>query len=99
MRKKQQVQTTGEALEKPESQIRVMWDTLKKNKAAVAGLVVIVFFLFLAVMGDWLAPYDPEFLTWGTHLWHPARITISVQISLDVISFHVCFQVLRFPFL
>ena len=37
MRKKQQVQTTGEALEKPESQIRVMWDTLKKNKAAVAG--------------------------------------------------------------
>ena len=46
MRKKQQVQTTGEALEKPESQIRVMWDTLKKNKAAVAGLVVILFFLF-----------------------------------------------------
>lgn len=43
MRKKQQVQTTGEALEKPESQIRVMWDTLKKNKAAVAGLVVILY--------------------------------------------------------
>ena len=43
MRKKQQVQTTGEALEKPESQIRVMWDTLKKNKAAVAGLVRLMF--------------------------------------------------------
>lgn len=46
MRKKQQVQTTGETLEKPESQIRVMWDTLKKNKAAVAGLIVIVFLYF-----------------------------------------------------
>ena len=73
MRKKQQVQTTGEALEKPESQIRVMWDTLKKNKAAVAGLVVIVFFLFLAVMGDWLAPYDPEYSDMGHTFVAPCK--------------------------
>ena len=73
MRKKQQVQTTGEALEKPESQIRVMWDTLKKNKAAVAGLVVILFFLFLAVMGDWLAPYDPEYSDMGHTFVAPCR--------------------------
>lgn len=63
LKKKKNVpaQTAGEMIEKPESQLSVMWDTLKKNKAAVAGLVVIVFFLFLAVFGDLLAPWDPEY--------------------------------------
>lgn len=63
LKKKKNVpaQTAGEMIEKPESQLSVMWGTLKKNKAAVAGLVVIVFFLFLAVFGDLLAPWDPEY--------------------------------------
>ena len=51
----------GEVIEKPESQIRMMWDTLKKNKAALGGLVVIVLLVFLAIFGDLLAPYDPEY--------------------------------------
>lgn len=63
LKKKKNVpaQTAGDMIEKPESQLSVMWGTLKKNRAAVAGLVVIVFFLFLAVFGDLLAPWDPEY--------------------------------------
>lgn len=48
-------------IEKPESQIRVMWDTLKKNKAAVAGLIVIGILVLVAIFGSLLAPYDPEY--------------------------------------
>ena len=61
--KKKNVQGEGgaEQIERPESQLRVMWDTLKKNRAAVAGLVVIIILLFLAAFGDLLAPWDPEY--------------------------------------
>ena len=52
---------TSVVVEKPESRLKVMWDTLKLNKAAVAGMVVIIIFLFLAVFGDLLAPWDPEY--------------------------------------
>ena len=60
-RTKASVDGNGVVIEKPESRLKVMWDTLKLNKAAVAGLVVIVIFLFLAVFGDLLAPWDPEY--------------------------------------
>lgn len=57
------VQATNDTgkIEKPESQIKVMWDTLKKNKAAVAGLVIIILLFLIAVFGRFLMPYDPEF--------------------------------------
>lgn len=62
LKKKKNLQAEDtQLIERPESQLAVMWDTLKKNKAAVAGLVVIIFFLFLAVFGDLLAPWDPEY--------------------------------------
>lgn len=56
------VQAANESvkIEKPESQIKVMWDTLKKNKAAVAGLVIIIFLFLIAVFGRFLMPFDPE---------------------------------------
>lgn len=46
-------------VEKPESQIKIMWETLIKNKAAVFGLVIIVLLVFLAIFGELIAPYDP----------------------------------------
>ena len=60
-KKNVQGETDAELIERPESQLRVMWDTLKKNRAAVAGLVVIIILLFLAAFGDLLAPWDPEY--------------------------------------
>ncbi|CAB1256420.1 oligopeptide ABC transporter (permease) [Ruminococcaceae bacterium BL-6] len=50
----------AEYIEKPESQIRVMWESLSADKAALAGLIVIVFLALVAIFGRWLMPYDPN---------------------------------------
>ena len=47
-------------LEKPESQLREMWDSLRENKAAVLGLGIIVFLILVAVLGPLIMPYDPN---------------------------------------
>ena len=46
--------------EKPESRFRSMWDTLKKNKAALFGLFVIIALIIIAVIGPFITPYDPN---------------------------------------
>jgi peptide/nickel transport system permease protein len=53
--------------EKPESQLRVMWDTLKQNRTAVAGLFIICFLTLIALsvwitelLGIQILPYDPN---------------------------------------
>jgi peptide/nickel transport system permease protein len=87
-------------IEKPESQLKVMWDTLKKNKAAVAGLVIIILLFFIAVFGSFLVPYDPEysnmsaaFVKPGAKYWFGtdqlgrdifSRVIIGTKISLFV---------------
>ena len=65
-KKKRTEIVAGEVIEKPESQLKVMWDTLKKNKAALAGLVVIILLLFLAIFGD--LPMIQNIPTWLTPL-------------------------------
>jgi peptide/nickel transport system permease protein len=50
----------AEYIEKPESQFRVMWESLSADKAALAGLIVIVFLALVAIFGRWLMPYDPN---------------------------------------
>lgn len=51
-------------IEKPESMLKAMWDVIKKNKAAVAGFVVILVLLLISLI-TWLfpgiLPYDPEY--------------------------------------
>lgn len=47
-------------LEKPESQLLEMWYSLRANKAAILGLTIIVFLIFVAVFGKFLMPYDPN---------------------------------------
>ncbi|HEY5388456.1 MAG TPA: glutathione ABC transporter permease GsiD, partial [Thermoleophilia bacterium] len=37
---------------------RVYWRRLKKRPAALVGTIVFCVFLFLAVFGTWVAPYD-----------------------------------------
>ncbi|MGE4274011.1 MAG: nickel transporter permease [Desulfitobacterium sp.] len=58
----------AEYVEKPESQLKEMWDTLKQNKAAVVGLCIITI-LFLIALVVWVSellgiqvlPYDPNY--------------------------------------
>lgn len=58
----------AEYVEKPESQLKVMWETLKQNRAAVVGLVVIVFLALMSLViwlselvGFQILPYDPNY--------------------------------------
>ena len=58
----------GNYPEKPESQIGVMWETLKQNKAAVAGLFIICLLVLIALtvwitemLGIQILPYDPNY--------------------------------------
>jgi len=37
---------------------RIYWRRLRKRPAALVGTIVFCFFLFLAVFGPWIAPYD-----------------------------------------
>ena len=55
-------------IEKPESQLRVMWETLRQNKAAVVGLFTIIILLLIALtvwitqlLGLQILPYDPNY--------------------------------------
>jgi ABC-type dipeptide/oligopeptide/nickel transport system permease subunit len=49
------------AVEKPESQLKQMWYALIENKAAVAGMIIILFLVFLAVFAQFIMPYDPNY--------------------------------------
>lgn len=58
----------AEYVEKPESQLKVMWETLKQNRAAVVGLVVIVGLALMSLViwlselvGFQILPYDPNY--------------------------------------
>ena len=43
-----------------ESTLKQVWGSLTQNKGAMAGLVIIVILAIIAVIGDAIAPYDPE---------------------------------------
>jgi ABC-type antimicrobial peptide transport system permease subunit len=61
-------QQAAEYVEKPESQIKVMWETLRQNKAAVVGLFIIGCLVLVALtvwlselFGKQILPYDPNY--------------------------------------
>jgi ABC-type dipeptide/oligopeptide/nickel transport system permease subunit len=45
---------------KEESKLGNAWYMLKKNKAALVGLIIITILLFIAVFGPLIMPYDPN---------------------------------------
>jgi peptide/nickel transport system permease protein len=51
----------AEVLEKPESQLKLMWESLISNKGSVVGLVIILILAFVAIFGKLLMPYDPNY--------------------------------------
>ena len=52
-------QAAVEPMGAPPSPLRETWDYFKKNRGALAGLIVIAIILFLAITAQWIAPYDP----------------------------------------
>jgi peptide/nickel transport system permease protein len=64
----EKVLQAAEYVEKPESQLKVMWETLRQNKAAVAGLIIIGCLAAIALtvwiselMGKQILPFDPNY--------------------------------------
>ena len=58
----------AEYVEKPESQLKLMWETLRQNKAAVVGLVIIGLLAIIALtvwlselMAKQILPFDPNY--------------------------------------
>ncbi|MCW5631413.1 MAG: ABC transporter permease [Rhodoferax sp.] len=45
---------------------RRAWRKLARNRIAMAGLAVVVFFVVLAVFAPWIAPHDPLAAGWST---------------------------------
>lgn len=94
---KHSVQVTEDSvvLEKPESQIKAMWETLLQNKAAVVGLVVICFLVAIAlvdfagsIFGFSITPHDPvngdmtkAFIKPGAEYWFGTD-----QLGRDIFS-------------
>lgn len=79
---------SAEALEKPESQLKEMWFALVSNKGAVAGLVIILFLVFVSVFGHWLMPYDPNYSDMSASFVAPcaAHLFGTDQLGRDVFS-------------
>ncbi len=87
-------------LEKPESQLKEMWETLRQNNAAVVGLGIILFLVIIAILAPLIMPYDPNlsdmsksFLKPGADHWFGtdqlgrdilSRIISGARISLTV---------------
>lgn len=61
----------AEVLEKPESLMREMWASLIQNKGAMAGLVIIIILILVAVFGKLLMPYDPNYSDMTQSFIHP----------------------------
>jgi ABC-type dipeptide/oligopeptide/nickel transport system permease subunit len=50
----------AEARRRGASQWAVAWRRFKRNKSGLAGLFIVVFFVFIALTSPWLAPYPPR---------------------------------------
>ncbi|SPF40591.1 putative peptide transporter permease subunit: membrane component of ABC superfamily [Candidatus Desulfosporosinus infrequens] len=85
----------AEYVEKPESQLKLMWETLRQNKAAVVGLIIIGLLVLIALavwlselMGKQILPYDPNFSDMSKgFIWPNAEHWFGTdQLGRDVFS-------------
>ncbi len=44
---------------KPRTFFSLFWRRLRRHKMAMAGLIVIVLLILMAIFAPWIAPYDP----------------------------------------
>lgn len=81
--------TTGPVTERPRRwyQSRVL-RRLRRNKAAVISILVVVFLTVLAVIGPWIAPHDPNKVELGLRLMGPSgeHLLGTDELGRDVLS-------------
>ena len=67
---------------------RRAWRRLKRRRAALAGLVVVLLFVALALFAPWLAPQDPIATSWGAIRKAPSASYLfgTDEIGRDVLS-------------
>ncbi|KUO77801.1 MAG: peptide ABC transporter permease [Desulfosporosinus sp. BRH_c37] len=85
----------AEYVEKPESQLKLMWETLRQNKAAVVGLFIIGLLVLIALtvwlselMGKQILPYDPNYSDMSqSFIWPNAQHWFGTdQLGRDLFS-------------
>lgn len=64
--------TTTESPTAPPTPLRDVWDALRANRGALAGLVLVLVLLLLAAAAPLLAPYSPELTNSNAFLQPPA---------------------------
>lgn len=61
---------------KSTSRIKEIWELLKKNKAAMVGLIVVTILILVAIFGKYIMPYDPNIGELSESLQSPSRAHI-----------------------
>ena len=79
-------ETAGEARE--ENPWARAWRRLRRRKGAMAGLVVVLFLVAVAVLAPWVAPYDPTATSWSAVRKPPswAHWMGTDEVGRDVLS-------------
>lgn len=88
MNEEKAIQGQTEVLEKPESQVKEMWEALLENKAAAVGLVIIAFLVLVAIFGPLMMPYDPNASNMGQSFQWPSAEHLfgTDQLGRDIFS-------------
>jgi len=70
------------------SQIVVTWKRLRRYPATLIGFTIVGFFLFMAVFGEWVAPYKFSDQVLGDRLQPPSQMHIfgTDQFGRDILS-------------
>ena len=55
-------------------QAKRFWHSFKKRKIAVLGLVIVLFYVAVAIAAPWIAPYDPEKADFSIMLKAPGTV-------------------------
>ena len=67
--------------------MREFWKKYRRNRGAVCGLYVVLFFLAMALLAPWLAPFQP--LSIGKDAFHPPDATYLMgtdDLGLDIFA-------------
>ncbi|RPI74381.1 MAG: hypothetical protein EHM45_19180, partial [Desulfobacteraceae bacterium] len=46
-------------MKNPDKQSSLVWKKLKRNRIALVGRRILIFFLLLAVLANWITPFNP----------------------------------------
>jgi peptide/nickel transport system permease protein len=64
-------ETVQQELDRPTGSLAVFWRRFRKNRLALAGLVLITLFVFVALLAPWLAPADPSAIDYESIMVEP----------------------------